>query len=386
MYFGAELIDARAAQGLEAVPVGLIQSAIGGSQIEAWMSNETLASCKSLSLTGGAVPEDRGRLYYGMVAPFANYSVAGWVWYQGENNVYGDMGNSAAGTGYGCALPAMVSLWRGVWRAPPSALFGVATLAAGGSEGPGWHMSGMRWSETANYGRWDNPALPNSFGAQVYDLGDPWAQVGDGNPRKLDPATGKVVGLRCCGDKGHWGNCSSPANGGACSDKFNCSLPELGPAGEDTGKYGDQCAPWDESEWAPKLRPLAKLVRANAPSSLPGNNFMGGIHPRLKRPVGRRLAYAAARMLKQQQRAVLGQSAADGVGADGAMTGPTIAGCTLAAGKFELTFNASLLGGEGLLLRSFDSNSSNWAPEPGWAGPGPIHDSLGLMVCARGSG
>eukprot|EP01050_Picozoa_sp_SAG11_P027767 SAG11_NODE_7161_length_1185_cov_0.957643_1_plen_293_part_10 len=53
MYFGAELIDAREAQGLEAVPIGLIQSAIGGSQIESWRSNETLTECKNLSLTGG---------------------------------------------------------------------------------------------------------------------------------------------------------------------------------------------------------------------------------------------------------------------------------------------------------------------------------------------
>jgi hypothetical protein len=34
LYFGAELITAREAQGLESVPIGLIQSAIGGSQIE----------------------------------------------------------------------------------------------------------------------------------------------------------------------------------------------------------------------------------------------------------------------------------------------------------------------------------------------------------------
>ena len=121
MFFGAELIDARAAEGLEDVPIGLIQSAIGGSQvphishtplmrdsgsrtrlsdsiishvshiplnsefssqIEAWMDNETLSLCKNQSLVGGAVPEDRGRLYYGMTAPFVNYSVAGWIWYQ----------------------------------------------------------------------------------------------------------------------------------------------------------------------------------------------------------------------------------------------------------------------------------------------------------------
>ena len=53
-------------------------------------------------------------------------------------------------------------------------LFGVATLAAGGSEGNGQHMAGMRWSQTANYGTLPSPGLPNSFVAQVYDLGDPW--------------------------------------------------------------------------------------------------------------------------------------------------------------------------------------------------------------------
>lgn len=66
----------------------------------------------------------------------------------------------------------MVDSWRTVWRAPFDALFGIATLAAGGSEGAGWHMAGMRWSQTANYGVWPNPALPHSFGAQVYDLGE----------------------------------------------------------------------------------------------------------------------------------------------------------------------------------------------------------------------
>ena len=70
MYFGVELIAAREAKGLTAeaaVPVGLIQSAIGGSQIESWMSNETLLECRNESLSGGAVPQDSGALYYGMV-------------------------------------------------------------------------------------------------------------------------------------------------------------------------------------------------------------------------------------------------------------------------------------------------------------------------------
>jgi sialate O-acetylesterase len=112
------------------------------------------------------------------------------------------MGNSETRTGYGCELPAMVDLWRSVWHVqegggdPP--IFGVATLAAGGSEGNGQHMGGMRWSQTANYGTLPNTAMRDSFLAQVYDLGDPWAAMGDGNSNMdanhcalPDPATGK---------------------------------------------------------------------------------------------------------------------------------------------------------------------------------------------------
>ena len=55
MYFGVELIAARVARGVDGdVPVGLIQSAIGGSQIESWMDNRTLATkCTQESLKGG---------------------------------------------------------------------------------------------------------------------------------------------------------------------------------------------------------------------------------------------------------------------------------------------------------------------------------------------
>ena len=112
------------------------------------------------------------------------------------------MGNSATGVGYGCELPKMVELWRSVWSngngvdtvagaeagagdRPP--LFGVATLAAGGSEGNGHHMAGMRWSQTANFGVLPNPTMPHSFLAQVYDLGDPWAVLGDGTNPGMDP-------------------------------------------------------------------------------------------------------------------------------------------------------------------------------------------------------
>ena len=127
---------------------------------------------------------------------------------QGENNCGGVMGNSKDGTGYGCSLPAMINSWRQIWTgsehehaAAPKRLFGIATLAAGGSEGNGIHMAGMRWSQTANFGVWPNPAMPGTFGAQVYDLGDPWAAANDGNVPVMNMTTGKPSQperLACC--------------------------------------------------------------------------------------------------------------------------------------------------------------------------------------------
>jgi hypothetical protein len=408
MYFGVELIDAREAAGLEAVPIGLIQSAIGGSQIEAWMSNETLHECTDQSLSGGAasLPDgsDSGQLYYGMTAPFANFSVAGWLWYQGENNCHGVMGNSQLHSGYGCSLVAMINAWRHVWRASSSALFGIATLAAGGSEGAGQHMAGMRWSQTANWGSWPNPSMPNVFGAQVYDLGDPWAVLGDGNQRMTNKTTGEVLQpetVACCfpptpsynltGTPG-CPNRTSPEHAmqKACVDLYNCSLPN-----PTTGKYGRQCATWpDDQAWPSKLRPLAKLIRANNPSGIPGVNFMGGIHPRLKRPVGRRLAYAAVMQLKHQALQsgskdatatplAAAATAAARLSITGAVTGPTIAGCAHSAGENQLTlkFNSSLLGGESLQLRPFDANETGGWVSTGQPGSADTLDASGVMVC-----
>jgi hypothetical protein len=86
----------------------------------------------------------------------------------------------------------------------------------------------------------------------------------------------------------------------------------------------------------------------------------GGIHPRIKRPVGRRLAHAAARQLKRQAAEQQAQKAQQrlggseqesalsggggGGGGSGAITGPTIAGCTATASSLTLKFNSSLLG------------------------------------------
>lgn len=88
LYFGVELL---AALGPEAPPIGLIQSAVGGSTIEAWMSNATLGRCRGGECVGGGEcangkpPTDQhvpAMLYYGYVTPFVNMSIFAFLWYQ----------------------------------------------------------------------------------------------------------------------------------------------------------------------------------------------------------------------------------------------------------------------------------------------------------------
>jgi hypothetical protein len=233
------------------------------------------------------------------------------------------MGNSVEHVGYACELPAMIKSWRSQWCAPSDAIFGVATLAAGGSEGHDRSMASMRFAQTASYGVLPNALLPRTFVAQVYDLGDPWASVGDGG-----------------------------------SDAQNCS--KVDPT---TGRYGPNCSKWDAAEWSPGVAAYAPLVRKNAPSGVPGNNFMGGIHPRLKRPVGRRLAVAAAALRNGT-----------------VLTGPTIAGCSAtsvdgATTALTIHFNKTLLGDDAVVVQTRSQCVHGVQRRARVALPSPVHSA-----------
>ena len=87
-----------------------------------------------------------------------------------------------------------------------------------------------------------NAVMPATFMAHAYDLPDPWenAQAYDNHCARPDPTT---------------------------------------------HEYGASCSPWNASEWNPHVRREAPLVRNNSAPF-----FMGPIHPRFKRELGRRLA------------------------------------------------------------------------------------------------
>ena len=94
------------------VPVGLITTNWGGTNIEAWLSEESNAKL-------GVDAEYRKKnwdeyylpcsvLYNGMVAPLANYTAKGFIWYQGESN----RGNAQD---YAAMQVELIRQWRKLW-------------------------------------------------------------------------------------------------------------------------------------------------------------------------------------------------------------------------------------------------------------------------------
>ena len=140
-----------------------------------------MSSCDVYQPLSRAACPGNAQLYQGNVEPFVNLTVKGWLWYQGENNLQYDGGDSADGTGYACLLPRMIAQWRAVWSAVPGttdplAPFGLVSLADGTDEAWGVNMAGLHWAQTASYGALPNPLMPNTFLASAYDLGDPWVR------------------------------------------------------------------------------------------------------------------------------------------------------------------------------------------------------------------
>lgn len=81
------------------VPVGLVVSAVGGTEAELWTSEEVLATLPEVK------HGNRSKLFNGMLAPLAPFGFRGVIWYQGESNV----GRAAE---YQTLFPAMIRDWR----------------------------------------------------------------------------------------------------------------------------------------------------------------------------------------------------------------------------------------------------------------------------------
>ncbi|MDR0535881.1 MAG: sialate O-acetylesterase [Puniceicoccales bacterium] len=95
------------------VPVGIIESAWGGTRIEPWTPSAAFKLPEVPQLKKLASPTGQFRnttpssLYNGMIAPLVPYAIRGAIWYQGESNL--------ADADYAAKTFALVQGWRDAW-------------------------------------------------------------------------------------------------------------------------------------------------------------------------------------------------------------------------------------------------------------------------------
>jgi sialate O-acetylesterase len=197
------------------VPVGLVQTAWGGTRAEAWTSPEKMAEVEELKPildawaqrienydpeaakarnervlatwranvatareAGRAAPRrpqpiedptlDRHRpsnLYNGMIAPLVPFAMRGAIWYQGESN-------AGRAYQYRTLMPAMIQSWRDAWEQGDFPFYQVQLA----NYDPAWsrekHEPGdSNWAELREAQFLTTQALPNVGAACITDIG-----------------------------------------------------------------------------------------------------------------------------------------------------------------------------------------------------------------------
>jgi sialate O-acetylesterase len=97
------------------VPIGLIETAWGGTPVEAWTPADVIAKDPAMKEAASKLSENRwgphlpGKIYNAMVAPVTNFAIAGTIWYQGE-------ANTGVPLAYGNTFTGMIGVWRKMWQ------------------------------------------------------------------------------------------------------------------------------------------------------------------------------------------------------------------------------------------------------------------------------
>lgn len=177
------------------IPIGIIKATLGGSPIEAWMSKEALASHPAFApvaerweamrphVKGDSLRNEPASLYNRFMKPLLPYTIAGFVWYQGE-------GNTERADEYALLLTTMIPQWRRDFQ-QGDLPFLIVQL-------PRWHdprdVGGDRWPRLRE-AQASALALPRTAMAVTLDVGD----TKDLHPRNKQ-AVGKRLGLLALAD------------------------------------------------------------------------------------------------------------------------------------------------------------------------------------------
>jgi len=91
------------------IPVGMISSAIPGSAIEPWISEN--AFTQEDYFKNQKVNNDPGKFYPTMIEPLTKFKIHGFLWYQGETNCFLNEKIS-----YAYKMKVLINSWRKAWK------------------------------------------------------------------------------------------------------------------------------------------------------------------------------------------------------------------------------------------------------------------------------
>ncbi len=104
---------ARKLQSVLGIPVGIIQTAWGGTNIESWMDSATLTAFPQVVIPTKApdtLPNITPTIMYkSMLHPYVGFTIKGVLWYQGESN-------RVNAHQYHSLFKTMIASWRKQWQ------------------------------------------------------------------------------------------------------------------------------------------------------------------------------------------------------------------------------------------------------------------------------
>jgi sialate O-acetylesterase len=158
------------------VPVGLINSSYGGTDICAWTSRDAQTATAALNPVPPTTENQNSpaALFNAMIAPLVPYTIRGAIWYQGERNSR----TPEAGKLYATQLPLLIRDWRSRWGQGDFP-FAWVQLPNFKRDGEGWLLVRESMLRTLS--------VPNTGMAVTIDVGD---------PKDIHPKDKQTVGHR----------------------------------------------------------------------------------------------------------------------------------------------------------------------------------------------
>jgi len=171
-YMGRSLYENQPQKGM---PIGLVESAVSGTYIEAWSTADALAKCPCHAGPQSSynTPEV---LWNAMIAPMRYAAFAGMSWYQAECNI-----NNAEC--YKCMFPAMITDWREKFPTPPSGKpfpFAFVEITPRSTD-PDFSAGDLRLAQQSAF------SISRTAMAATQDLGDAESPFNTEHPRVKKP-------------------------------------------------------------------------------------------------------------------------------------------------------------------------------------------------------